>query len=121
LAGLAAPGIRGKIPFPRIRRAHIHAEKAGGFQRKGAKTQGRKEEVGVANPSHQTVSVGLGASSAVFLCVFVPSRLCVKIPFHGSGLGEDLSVLRTNSSFLRFVFCISHSLRLTWADFARHP
>jgi hypothetical protein len=46
----------------------------GGIRRKGAKPQRCKEEVGLANPAHQTVSVGLGAMFAVFPCVFASLR-----------------------------------------------
>jgi hypothetical protein len=59
--------------------------KAGGFQRKGAKMQRRKEEVGLAKPGHQTVSIGLGAIFALFLCVFASLRRCVKFLLHGYG------------------------------------
>jgi hypothetical protein len=48
--------------------------------------QRRKDEIGTADPGHQTVSVGLGSIHAFLLCVFAALRLCVQFPLHGYGL-----------------------------------
>jgi len=65
--------------------SRAHSGKARNAQRKGAKTQRRKEDLAGASSSQRTVSDCQKANSACRPCAFAPRRLCVKSVMLGCG------------------------------------
>jgi hypothetical protein len=57
--------------------SRIHAARLKDFNAKALRRKGAKKKLDLADPGHQTVSVGLGAILAVFLCVFALNSDCM--------------------------------------------